>query len=113
MREWCDGALVITPKGPSLTESDTADLIAETAGDIAASRGRTLIDLARVEYMSSAGISMLLQLRESCVQAGGPLTLSGLASPIAGVLKTTKVDRLFTIAKTREKALGKMGKNAA
>lgn len=112
-REVCASVLVITPKGPSLTEADTSGLIAETAGDIAQARGRVLMDMARVEYMSSAGISMLVALRESCSEAGGSLTLSGLASPIATVLKTTRVDRLFTIAKSREKALGKLGKRAA
>ena len=65
--------------------------------------------MTRVEYMSSAGISMLVQLREACGKAGGSLAISGLASPIASVLKTTKVDRLFTIFKTREKALAKLG----
>lgn len=112
-REVCASVLVVTPKGPSLTEADTSSLIAETTSDIAQARGRVLIDMARVEYMSSAGISMLVALRESCSQAGGSLTLSGLAGPIAAVLKTTRVDRLFTIAKSREKALLKMGKQAA
>lgn len=112
-REVYVGSLVITPKGPSLTEADTSNLIAETAGDITQAQGRVLIDLARVEYMSSAGISMLVAMRESCSHAGGSLTLSSLADPIATVLKTTRVDRLFTIAKNREKALVKMGKKAA
>lgn len=113
IREVCAGVLVITPKGPSLTEADTSGLIAETASDIIQARGRVLMDMSRVEYMSSAGISMLVALRESCSQAGGALTLSGLAGPIATVLRTTRVDRLFTVAKNREKALGKLSKQAA
>ncbi len=108
-RETCSGVLVVTPKGPALGEADTAGVLAEAVVGVAQARGRVLLDMCKVEYMSSAGISMLVQLREACVQAGGSLSLSGLASPIASVLKTTKVDRLFTIAKSREKALGKMG----
>jgi len=108
-REVAQGLLVITPKGPSISESDAASVLAEVLGDVERARGRVLLDMARVEYMSSAGISMLVQLREACTKAGGSLALSGLASPIAGVLKTTKVDRLFTIAKSREKALSKLG----
>ena len=108
-RETTQGMLVITPKGPSITESASTSVLAEVVGDVERSNGRVLLDMARVEYMSSAGISMLVQLREACANAGGPLAISGLASPIASVLKTTKVDRLFTITKTREKALAKLG----
>lgn len=103
------GVLVITPKGPSLSEADASGVLAEVVGDVTQAKGRVLLDMAKVEYMSSAGISMLVQLREACGQAGGALALSGLADPIAGVLKTTKVDRLFTIAKSRDKALSKLG----
>ncbi len=108
-RETTQGMLVITAKGPSITESDATSVLAEVVGDVEGSGGRVLLDMTRVEYMSSAGISMLVQLREACGKAGGSLAISGLASPIASVLKTTKVDRLFTIFKTREKALAKLG----
>lgn len=108
-RQHCAGVLVITPKGPSLCDADTPNVLAESLAQVGSARGRVLLDMARVEYMSSAGISMLVQLREACVQAGGSLALCGLSRPIAAVLKTTRVDRLFQIAKTRDKALGKMG----
>ena len=108
-RESVRGLLVVTPKGPSLSEADASGVLAEVVGDVGQARGRVLLDMARVEYMSSAGISMLVQLREACTKAGGSLALSGLASPIASVLKTTKVDRLFTITKDRDKALAKLG----
>ncbi|MEQ8844697.1 MAG: STAS domain-containing protein [Phycisphaerales bacterium] len=111
IREAMPGVLVITLKGPSLSEADTSGVLAEVGPEIAQARGAVLLDMARIEYMSSAGISMLVQIREACTQAGGSLTLSGLAGPIAGVLKTTKVDRLFTIAKDREKALAKLRKS--
>jgi len=104
------GVLVITPKGPSLSEADAAGLLAEVSTDVAAADGPVLLDMARVEYMSSAGISMLVQLREACGAASGTLALCGLASSLSSVLKTTRVDRLFTIAKTRDKALAKLGR---
>ncbi|MEQ9095659.1 MAG: STAS domain-containing protein [Phycisphaerales bacterium] len=110
LREICSGVLVVSPKGPSLSESDAADVLAETMPDAARQRGRVVLDMSRVEYMSSAGISMLVQLRELCMGEGGSLALCNLAKPIAAVLKTTRVDRLFTIAPSREKALTKMGK---
>ncbi|MFI4916205.1 MAG: STAS domain-containing protein [Phycisphaerales bacterium JB060] len=110
VRENCGRVLVVTPKGPSLGEWDAAGVLAEIATDVARARGRVLLDMSRIEYMSSAGISMLVQLRELSMGEGGSLALSNLAKPIAGVLKTTKVDRLFTIAPSREKALAKLGK---
>lgn len=110
IRETCSGMLVISPKGPSLSEGDAAGVLAEAMPEAVRARGRVLLDMSRIEYMSSAGISMLVQLRELCMGEGGSLALCGLAKPIAGVLKTTRVDRLFTIATSREKALAKLVK---
>lgn len=110
VRETSMGVLVVSPKGPSLSEADAAGVLAEAMPDAVRARGRVLLDMSRVEYMSSAGISMLVQLRELCMGEGGSLALCNLAKPIAAVLKTTRVDRLFTIAPSREKALTKMGK---
>ncbi len=109
VRETCQGILVITLKGPSLSEGDAGAVLAEVTGDVANAKGRVLLDMSKIEYMSSAGISMLVQLREACVNEGGSLAMCGLAAPIAGVLKTTRVDRLFKISPTREKALAKLG----
>jgi stage II sporulation protein AA (anti-sigma F factor antagonist) len=109
IRETCQGMLVITPKGPALSEGDAGCVLAEVTSDVAQAKGRVLLDMSKIEYMSSAGISMLVQLREACVKEGGSLAMCGLAKPIAGVLKTTRVDRLFTIMPVREKALAKLG----
>lgn len=109
IRESYSGVLVISPKGPSLSESDASDVLAESTPDAVQARGKVVLDMARVEYMSSAGISMLVQLREACIGEGGSLALCNLAKPIAAVLKTTRVDRLFVITASREKALAKIG----
>lgn len=106
-REMHEGVLVVSPKGPSLSESDASALLAEVAAQVPAARGRVLMDMSGVEYMTSSGISMLVQLREACTHEGGRLALCGLATPIADVLKTTRVDRLFTVARDRAKALRK------
>lgn len=108
IRQTFGRALVISPKGPSLSESDAAGVLAESMPDAVRARGRVVLDMARVEYMSSAGISMLVQIRETCMGEGGTLVLCNLAKPIASVLKGTRVDRLFVITSSREKALAKI-----
>ncbi|MCW5756931.1 MAG: STAS domain-containing protein [Phycisphaeraceae bacterium] len=108
IREVYQGVLVVSPKGPSLSESDASALLAEVVAQVPSARGRLLLDMTKVEYMTSSGISMLVQLREACVCEGGTLALCGLAAPIADVLKTTRVDRLFTVTRDRAKALRKL-----
>ncbi|GIW73797.1 MAG: hypothetical protein KatS3mg103_0319 [Phycisphaerales bacterium] len=102
------GLLVVGPKGPSLREADAAGLLEEVLADLPKVQGRVLMDMARVEFMSSAGISMLVQLAEACRRAGGSLAVCGLAKPIAQVLRTTRVDRLFAVHKDRDKALARL-----
>lgn len=106
-REVLEGVLVVSPKGPSLSEADASALLSDVVAQVPLARGRVLMDMSKVEYMTSSGISMLVQLREACTREGGGLALCGLAAPLADVLKTTRVDRLFTVARDRAKALRK------
>jgi len=103
-----DGVLVAQPLGPSLRESDASALLDELAPLVPQAGGRLLLDMARVEFMVSAGIAMLVRMHELCHAHGGRMAVCGLTPTISEVLRTTRVSRLFVVAQTREKALRKI-----
>ncbi|MEO1009174.1 MAG: STAS domain-containing protein [Planctomycetota bacterium] len=101
-------ALIVKVRGPSLSDEDAAGVLAQVAGHVDRCGGRVVLDLTGVEFMVSAGISMVLELRERCHAAGGQLAVCGLARPIASVLHSTRVDRLVVVARTSERAARKI-----
>jgi anti-anti-sigma factor len=77
--------------------------------------GRTgqswLIDLSAVNYMGSAMLGLLVNLRQRIKAGGGQLELSSLSPQLVEVFRTCCLERLFTIRRTRAEALTQM--NAA
>ena len=69
---------------------------------------KILLDLSRVEYMSSAGLRMLLSLYRQVAGADGSLALAGLSENIKETMAVTGFLRFFTIYEAVEAALAAM-----
>ena len=66
---------------------------------------RIVIDLERIEMMTSVMISALLALKKKCDANNIKLQLCNLTRDIAKIFKVTRLDKLFSIQKSRAKAL--------
>ena len=80
-----DGVLVLTPVGR--LDNATCGAFADGVADLAA-RGasRFVLDLARLDYLSSAGLRVILSAAKAAQQSGGALTLCGLHGPVGEVI---------------------------
>ena len=56
-----------------------------------------LLDFAKVRYLSSQAIGILLTLHKKTKAAGGKLVLRGVGPQLMELLKLTKLNRVFTI----------------
>ena len=70
-----------------------------------ASEPKLLLDFSNVEHLSSAALGMLIKLNKQVGEQGGQLRLSDIAPPIYEVFKITRLNKLFEIYDTAEKAL--------
>jgi anti-anti-sigma factor len=66
-----------------------------------------LVDLGGVEYISSAGLRVLLVLAKRLRAERGRLVLCGLTPPVRQVFELAGFVPLFTIDPSREAALGR------
>lgn len=55
------------------------------------------VDLSRTDYMDSAGLGMLVRLREHAGSGRTAITLAGANPTIRNILDVANFDRLFTI----------------
>ena len=66
---------------------------------------RLLLDLAKVEYVSSAGLRSLLVLAKAVKSAGGALALCSLVPAVRDVMTISGFDNILPLAADRPAAL--------
>lgn len=66
---------------------------------------RILIDLSKLEFISSAGLRCLLTLGKACRASGTPLAFCSLTPMVADVFKISGFTSIFSVFSSSEEAL--------
>lgn len=100
--------LVIAPTGrlDSATSKTFEDVVMK---HFAATGPATVIDLAGLGYVSSAGLRVLLMAAKRAKAQNRKLALCGLSSQITEVFEMSGFAKLFEIVPARAEALAKLG----
>jgi anti-anti-sigma factor len=99
-----DGVTVIAPAGR--IDSTTSETLERTvAGTLDAGERRVIIDLKAVDYISSAGLRVLLLAAKRLGGGRGALVLCNLGDPVRQVFDLAGFLPLFTIEPSRELAV--------
>jgi stage II sporulation protein AA (anti-sigma F factor antagonist) len=99
--------LVVAPAGRiDTTTSDELErtLLARVEGG----QRRLVLDLAGVEYISSAGLRVLLRIAKRLREVSGALVLCSMGVAVRQVFELAGFAPLFTVEQTREHALGRL-----
>jgi len=75
-------------------------------GQIESGQMYLVVDLSQVDYLSSAGLRVLLSALKSARQRGGNLYLAGLQDNVRKVLDLAGFTSIFKIFPTVEEAVG-------
>ncbi len=76
------------------------DILAQLNG-----RTRAILDLSRVTFVGSAGLSGLLSCLKQIAQAGGDLKLCGITSEVRVLFDLIRMQRLFEVFTNRDEAV--------
>ncbi len=68
---------------------------------------RLLLDFSGVDYLSSAGMRMLLSVTKKLKTLSGKLVICGVTSNVMDVLKMSGFDHILELVKTEDDALRK------
>lgn len=105
----CDGALVLALSG-RVGQASAAALAAALAGAVEEGKGRLVVDLAGVDYISSAGLQAISSAASRCTELDGRLALCGIAEPVrialdfGGVLTRAAIEPSRDLAAARIRA---------
>jgi anti-anti-sigma factor len=109
--ERAGGALVLAPRG-RIDSGTAAELEKSLLGPVARGDRRLVIDLRGVDYISSAGLRVLLRAANELRPLGGTLVLCSMGESVREVFELAGFTALFPIEASRELALERAGREA-
>ena len=104
LRKEANGAVVVSVDG-QLIVSNRQELKQAVLNSLEGGARRFVIDFARTGYIDSSGLGVLVSLSKKIREQGGDLRLAGLNEDLQTLFELTKLDTLFSIARTSEEAL--------
>lgn len=99
-----NGVTVLSPAGRIDTTTAGA-LESRLATVLTAAAPQLVVDLSAVDYISSAGLRVLLVAARRVQASGGRLALCALGQPVRQVFQLAGFLPLFTIEETRDAAV--------
>jgi anti-anti-sigma factor len=102
------GALLIAPEG-RVDSVSSGELERLVVSRIDAGDKRLVLDLSGVEYISSAGLRVLLMAAKRLREPPGALVLCGMGPSVRTVLELAGFLPLFSVEARREQALARLG----
>ena len=101
-----DVAVVVA--GGRLDAAGAPEIEASCKGLIQKGSKRLLLDMAAVEYISSAGLRSLLVLAKAVKAGGGALALCGLTPAVREVMCISGFDNILPLAEDRAAGLDRV-----
>jgi anti-anti-sigma factor len=105
------GAAVVVPDG-RVDSGSAPELEAHLLGHVGAGETRLVVDFTSVEYISSAGLRVLLMLAKKLQSTGGRLVLCAMPESVRLVFELAGFLPIFEIEETRDAALARLGSGA-
>lgn len=102
-QETIDGIAVLSPVGR--VDSNSAREVEETLLPLFDAGAPVVVDFAALNYISSAGLRVLLLAARRSKATGVPLALAGMSKPVEEVFKISGFAKLFHIHADRTAAL--------
>lgn len=99
-----DGVVVAALVG-SLNDVDSDELLARVDSAIGGGSTRIVLDCAGLDFVSSYGLGVLVRLRKRLAGAGGEAKLAAVPETVKGVLRLTRLDKVFSLYPDVESAV--------
>ena len=100
-----EGDILVVDVGGQLIVGNRQELKQKVLDELEKGERRFLVDFAQTGYIDSSGLGVLVSLSKKIREQGGELRLANLNEDLKTLFELTKLDTLFQISDTRERAL--------
>src|SRR3977135_2189279 len=102
------GDVVVVDVEGQLIVGNRQELKQKVLDELEKGEKKFLIDFSQTGYIDSSGLGVLVSLSKKIREQGGELRLANLNDDLRTLFELTKLDTLFKIADTRDKALASL-----
>ncbi len=99
------GEVVVVDVEGQLIVGNRQELKQKVVDELERGERKVLIDFSRTGYIDSSGLGALVTLSKKIRDQGGELRLANLNDDLKTLFELTKLDTLFQISDTKERAL--------
>jgi len=107
-----DETLIVTASG-RIDSNSSSELERALLGHTGSGESRIVVDLAEVEYISSAGLRVLLMVAKKLQATKGRLVLCAMPESVRLVFELAGFLPIFAIESTRDAALARLAESGA
>lgn len=100
-----EGDVCVVSVEGQLIVGNRQELKQKVLDEIERGERKFLVDFSQTGYIDSSGLGVLVSLSKKIREHGGELRLANLNEDLKTLFELTKLDTLFQIAETRERAL--------
>ena len=100
----------VAPEGSLLSVFDAKEML-ETVDNDLKNHKNFIIDLGKVNHLSSEGLNVLLHILTKSRNGGGETILCNLSTHIQSLFIITKLSNIFTITNDKKSAVKKLKTN--
>lgn len=101
-------ALLVLPEG-QIHSANATSIETELMAQVDKGERKIAMDLSRLEFISSAGLRVLLVLAKRLKQEGGAMVLCAIRPQVREVFEISGFLSILTATDTREDALARLG----
>ena len=100
-----EGEVCVVSVEGQLIVGNRQELKQKVLDEIERGERKFLVDFSQTGYIDSSGLGVLVSLSKKIREHGGELRLTNLNEDLKTLFELTKLDTLFQIAESRERAL--------
>lgn len=100
-----DAVLVVSLEGKVLEETVLKQLLSDIESRLSQVKGKLVINLERLDYINSTGISFFIKALTKARVHKGDLVLSGAQGSVLSIVTISKMNEVFTMTETLEEAI--------
>lgn len=102
------GILICSLHGELIDKNQAAALVEETDRLISAGNLKIVLDLSDLKYINSSGLNVLINMLTRARKNGGETIIANVSQKVKELLVITKLNTVFTVTESVEKALSKL-----
>ena len=107
-KEKKSGALIMHLEGDLIDKDQSTGFMGEVDATIAGGDNKFVLDLAKLTYMNSSGLNVIINVLTKSRKTGGDVAIANVTKKVKQLLVITKLNSILNVSDSVEDAIAKL-----